>query len=226
MRSTVPTVRDMSARSSRGIFSPPGWPSDRAGPLALGGPEGPVGHAAARPPLSRAPDRRPRSDFGTSAPARAVPRGAHCCLPNDADEIELGREDDGSLVIDLECRPPRPRRSADVEIEVFERWRPIGPDRFERVDYRFEIRHHELRYRRAFHRHDAERILRAFDVATHDHCEATLGHATCARDVDDPAACASDGYRRVYELWLSESLRITTEYSKYTTPWGTPSVVT
>ena len=124
--------------------------------------------------------------------------------PNDADEIELGREDDGSLVIDLECRPPRPRRSADVEIEVFERWRPIGPDRFERVHYRFEIRHHELRYRRAFHRHDAERFLRAFDVATHEHCEATLGYATCAHYFSDPVADARDGFRRVYELWLTD----------------------
>jgi hypothetical protein len=124
--------------------------------------------------------------------------------PNDADEIELGREDDGSLVIDLDCRPPLPRRSADVEIEIFERWRPIEHDRYERVDYKYEIRHHELGYRRAFHRHDAEHFLRAFDVVTHEHCEATLGSATCDHYSGDPVADATDGFRRVYELWLTD----------------------
>ncbi|MHB8398461.1 MAG: hypothetical protein ACYDCI_05940 [Candidatus Limnocylindrales bacterium] len=124
--------------------------------------------------------------------------------PNDADEIELAREDDGSLVIDLECRPPLPPRSADVEIEIFERWRPIEHDRYERVDYKVEIRHHELGYRRAFHRHDAEHFLRAFDVATHEHCEATLGYDTCGHYFGDPVVDARDGFRRVYELWLTD----------------------
>lgn len=124
--------------------------------------------------------------------------------PNDADEIEVGREDDGSLVIDLECRPPLPRRSAEVEIRIFERWRPIEHDRYERVDYRFEIRHHALGYRRAFHRHDAEHFLRAFDVATHEHCEAALGYATCGHYVGEPVVDATDGFRRVYELWLTD----------------------
>lgn len=125
--------------------------------------------------------------------------------PNDVDEIALGEEEDGSLVIDLECRPPLPRRSAEVEIEIFERWRPMGHDRFERVDYKFEIRHHELSYRRAFHRHDAERFLRAFDVATHEHCEATLGYPTCDHYFGEPVVDASDGFRRVYELWLTDA---------------------
>ena len=124
--------------------------------------------------------------------------------PNDADEIELGREDDGSLVIDLECRPPLPRRSAEVEIDVFERWRPIEHDRYERVDFKFEIRHHGLGYRRAFHRHDAEHFLRAFDVATHEHCEVPLGSAACRHYFGDPVVDASDGFRRVYGLWLTD----------------------
>ncbi len=125
--------------------------------------------------------------------------------PNDADEIALGRENDGSLVIDLACRPPLPPRSADVEIALFERWRPSGRDQFERVDYAYEIRHHELGYRRAFHRHDAEHFLRAFDVATHEHCEAVLGYPTCAHYFGEPVVDASDGFRRVYELWLTDA---------------------
>lgn len=125
--------------------------------------------------------------------------------PNDADEIELGREDDGALVIDLECRPPLSRRSADVRMEIFERWRTTRGDRYERVDYSFEIRHGELGYRRAFHRHDVGRFLRAFDVATHEHCEATLGVAACPHYFGEPVGDARDGFMRLYELWLSDA---------------------
>ena len=46
---------------------------------------------------------------------------------NGSEEIELGRENDGALVVDLECRPPLSRRSADVLIEIFERWRALFP---------------------------------------------------------------------------------------------------
>jgi len=124
--------------------------------------------------------------------------------PNDSDEIELGREDDGALVIDLECKPPLARRSADVRMEVFERWRSTGSDRYERVDYTFEIRHHELQYRRAFHRHDVGHFLRAFDVATHEHCEATIGVALCDHYFGEPVVDAEEGFMRLYELWLSD----------------------
>ena len=124
--------------------------------------------------------------------------------PNDSDEIALGREDDEALVIDLECRPPLPPRSADVSIDVFERWRPAGQDLYERVDYRFELRHHELKYRRAFHRHDAEHFLGAYDVATHEHCESTIGVEVCGHFFGAPVADARDGFMRLYELWLRD----------------------
>lgn len=124
--------------------------------------------------------------------------------PNDADDVQLGEEEDGSLVIDLACRPPLDRRSADVEIETFERWRQTSRGRFERAEYAFEIRHHELGYRRAYHRHDTDRFLRAFDVATHEHCEAALGYPTCDHHFGDPVADARDGFRRLYGLWLTD----------------------
>lgn len=123
--------------------------------------------------------------------------------PNDADDVSLGREDD-ALVIDLECRPHLSKRSAGVLIAIFERWRRVGPDRYERVDYRFEIRHDELQYRRAFHRHDAERFLHASDVATHEHCEATLGRPFCEHYFGEPIPDAREGFLRLYELWLSD----------------------
>lgn len=124
--------------------------------------------------------------------------------PNDSDDIVLGREPDGSLVIDLECRPPLAPRARRVHIDLFERWRPFGRDRYERTEYAFEIRHEGLQYRRAFHRHHAEAFLRAFDVACHEHCEATMGAATCGHYFGEPVADARTGFLRLYALWLSD----------------------
>jgi hypothetical protein len=123
--------------------------------------------------------------------------------PNDAAEIALGRESDGSLLIDLDCRPPQVPGPADAQIEIVERWRRTRVDRYERADYKFEIRHRALQYRRAFHRHDAERFLRAHNVATHEHCEVTLGNPVCDHFAGDPVVDAMDGFQRLYALWLT-----------------------
>lgn len=123
--------------------------------------------------------------------------------PNHADVVSIGREKD-ALVIDLECRPPLSRRSTDVLIAIFERWRQTGSDHYERLDYKFEIRHNELQYRRAFHRHDAEHFLRTSDVATHEHCEGTMGYVTCDHYFGEPVGDAQEGFMRLYALWLSD----------------------
>ncbi len=123
--------------------------------------------------------------------------------PNDADDVSIGRKN-FDLLIDLECRPPLPRRSADVLILIFERWRPAGQDRYERVEYNFELRHGQLQYRRAFHRHHTEHFLRTFDVAIHEHCEAMLGHATCDHYFGEPIGDAEEGFIRLYDLWLTD----------------------
>ncbi|MBI3745187.1 MAG: hypothetical protein HY264_01420 [Chloroflexi bacterium] len=125
--------------------------------------------------------------------------------PNNKDEIELGREPDGSLVIDLECQPPARRRSAPVDMDIFERWRSIGQGHYERSDYQFELRHHELDYRRAFHRHDEEHFLAAYDVATHEHCEVTMGNVACGHYGGDPVVDAHDGFARIYDAWLANA---------------------
>jgi hypothetical protein len=125
--------------------------------------------------------------------------------PNEKDEIELGRDPDGSLVIDIECQPPASRRSAAVNIDIFERWRSIGQGQYERSDYKFELRHNQLDYRRAFHRHDAEYFLAAYDMATHEHCEVTLGHVACAHYGGDPVVDAHDGFARIYDAWLTNA---------------------
>lgn len=124
--------------------------------------------------------------------------------PDDGDEITLGREATGDLVIDLETRLPVPPRTADVVLDLFERWSPAGLDRWSRIDYRYELRHHELGYRRAFHRHDTASFVRLYDVATHEHCESTIGLATCEHYYGEPVADAFDGFERLYELWLAD----------------------
>ena len=123
--------------------------------------------------------------------------------PDDRDEITLGKEPDGSLVIDFEGRCPVSRRSKDVVIELFERWRPTGPDEWACVEYQYEIRHHEMRYRRAFHRHDADDFVRTHAVATHEHCEAAMGVEVCRHYYGEPVADAFDGFHRLYDGWLS-----------------------
>jgi hypothetical protein len=57
--------------------------------------------------------------------------------------------------------------------------------------------------RRALHRHDDEYFVRIHDVATHEHCESTMGHIACAHYSGLPVSGAIDGFRRPYNVWLS-----------------------
>lgn len=124
--------------------------------------------------------------------------------PDDRDEITLERELEGNLVIDLAGRLPTPRRSRDVDLELFERWQLTGRDEWACIEYTYELRHHELRYRRAFHRHDEDYFVRMFGVATHEHCEATMGVETCGHYYGRPVANAFDAFRRLYDTWLTD----------------------
>jgi len=124
--------------------------------------------------------------------------------PDDGDDIVLGRESDGSLVVDLGGRLPGPPRSGGVDLELFERWRPTGSDQWACVEYRYELRHHLLGYRRALHRHDEAHFVRGYGVATHEHCESTIGVAACGHYYGLPVADAFDAFRRLYALWLTD----------------------
>jgi hypothetical protein len=124
--------------------------------------------------------------------------------PGDADEVALGREPDGSLVLDLEGRLPTERRSRDVELVLFERWQLISHDQWACVEYAYELRHHEVGYRRALHRHDEQYFVRMYGVATHEHCESTMGVEVCRHYNGQPVADAFDGFRRLYETWLTD----------------------
>jgi hypothetical protein len=123
--------------------------------------------------------------------------------PNAGEEVGLGREADKSLVIDLETRLPVARRAPDVELDLFERWTPARGDTFERTAYRYELRHRELGYRRSYHRHDVDHFVRSFDVATHEHCEASIGVSICSHYHGPPVVDAFDAFNRLYDLWLT-----------------------
>jgi hypothetical protein len=119
------------------------------------------------------------------------------------DALVLGRERGGAFVIDLEGRLPTAPGTPPAELEVFERWRSIPGYGLARVESKYELRHLELDYRRAFHHHDEPHFLRQFNVATHEHCEATMGVEVCAHYFGYPARDAFDAVTRLYDVWLS-----------------------
>lgn len=122
--------------------------------------------------------------------------------PNDAEEIALGTEPDGALVIDLEARFPSSRHSRDADLQLFERWRRFDRSGLVCVDYMYELRQGELDYRRALHRHDEEWFVRRFGVATHEHCEAPMGTTKCDHFAGPPVRDAFDAFTRLCDLWL------------------------
>ena len=111
---------------------------------------------------------------------------------------------EGIFIVDLEGRLPVSRRSRDVELDLFERWQLISLDQWACVEYAYELRHHEIGYRRALHRHDEAYFVRMYGVATHEHCEATMGVEVCHHYYGQPVADAFDGFRRLYEIWLTD----------------------
>lgn len=130
--------------------------------------------------------------------------GATVLPPGDADDVAWA-QDGEDLVLDLATRLPAHRRSRDVDLVLQERWSPGTRDQWVLVEYGYELRHHELDYRRALHRHDVEHFVRTHDVATHEHCEAAMGHAVCGHYSGEPVSGAIDGFRRLYNVWLSNT---------------------
>jgi hypothetical protein len=133
--------------------------------------------------------------------------GATVLPPGDADDVAWEQDGD-DLVLDLATRLPAHRRSRDVDLVLQERWSPRtrdARDAWVLVEYGYELHHHELDYRRALHRHDVEYFVRTYDVATHEHCEATMGHVVCGHYSGQPVSGAIDGFRRLYNVWLSNT---------------------
>lgn len=123
--------------------------------------------------------------------------------PDDGADISLGHEPDGSFVVDLGARLPGTRRSKDVDLTIFERWRRVGLDEWVLDEYGYELRDHEIDFRRALHRHDVDAFVRSYGHATHEHCEPTIGVVDCHHYAGLPVADAFDGFERLYGVWLS-----------------------
>ena len=86
-----------------------------------------------------------------------------------------------------------------ARITIGERWAPAGRE-FERTGYAYDLVDYPRDRRRAFHRHDADRFLVAYDVAVHEHCEERLGQPTCDQYFGNPVV---DGYRGIDLLMLA-----------------------
>lgn len=125
--------------------------------------------------------------------------------PNDQDDVSWTKDREGNLVMDIAARLPSIARSRDVDLVLQEKWRPAGADAWERFAYGHELRHHELDYRRALHRHDDDWFVRQYDVVTHEHCETTMGRVECAHYFGEPVASALDAFERLYGLWLTNA---------------------
>jgi hypothetical protein len=123
--------------------------------------------------------------------------------PDDRDEISLSLEADGSFVIHLAGRLPVARRSKHVDLSIVERWRPAGTSEFVLDEYGYELRDHELGYRRALHRHDVDAFVGSYGHAVHEHCKPTIGVVDCDHYAGDPVQDAFDAFERLYGLWLA-----------------------
>lgn len=122
--------------------------------------------------------------------------------PYDAPDVALEQDGD-DVVYEIGARLPADRRSRDVDLILSERWAPQGTDVYALSEYGYELRDNELDYRRALHRHNLDYFLRTYDVATHEHCEATMGHQVCCHYAGPPLSGAIDGFLRLYAVWLA-----------------------
>lgn len=123
--------------------------------------------------------------------------------PTDGGD-EIAWERDGpELVMSLAVHPPLDPRSHPARLLLHERWREAGRDRWEYVEYGYEMRHYELDYRRALHRHHVDHSVRTYGVATHERCEVPMGHASYDHYAGVPVLGSLDGFDRLYGLWLT-----------------------
>lgn len=136
----------------------------------------------------------------------AMERLAVIVVSGDGDEEIAWNRDGDELAMDLLGHLPAGRRERPAELMLQERWRQAGSDRWRQAEYGYELIHRRLGYRRALHYHSEEAFVRAFGVATHEHCEASLGSAAeCDHYAGEPIRGAVDGFERLYNAWLENT---------------------
>lgn len=87
-------------------------------------------------------------------------------------------------------------------VRVYEVWRPVDGNRFERSDYEYELLDRVRGFRRAFHLHDRQAFVRRFDVVVHEHCESPIGAATCDHYAGFPVRDAFAGLELLIDAWV------------------------
>lgn len=130
--------------------------------------------------------------------------GATVLPPHDRPDVAL-EQDGADLVFELGTRLAVTRRSPDADLSLSERWTPQGSDVYVLGEYGYELRDHQLDYRRALHRHNVDYFLRNHDVTTHEHCEAMMGHEVCGHYAAGPVSGAIDGFFQLYAVWLARA---------------------
>ena len=141
-------------------------------------------------------------DYLANIIMRAERFGGTVLPPHDAETVAWERHGD-ELHMALAVHPPVGSGSRPVVIELRERWHAIGGGRWELAEYGYELRDYELDYRRTLHRHDVDHFVRTYGVATHEHCEASMGNPACGHYAASPCRGALDGFDRLYDVWLT-----------------------
>lgn len=114
-------------------------------------------------------------------------------------EPELVEGSSGGLSFDIWASLPDAGVPDRALVSVNERWSPCGAE-FERTAYEYDLVDHPRGRRRAYHLHDPEHFLAAFDVVVHEHCEDLLAKPLCDHYYGEPVL---DGYRGIELLMLA-----------------------
>lgn len=120
-------------------------------------------------------------------------------------EPSLAQADDGALSFDIGASLPDAGLPQPAVLSISERWAVVGAE-YERVEYGYDLVDHPGHRRRAYHRHDEQHFLAAYEVAVHEHCEEVLGAPTCDHYAGEPVL---DGYRGIDLLvraWTDDAL--------------------
>ena len=124
--------------------------------------------------------------------------------PAAGEPVEILEADDGTLSFELIGSLPDGRSPALATLQVRERFRPIGDDRFERDGYEYELVDQERDFRRAFHLHDAPWFERRYLVVVHEHCERPIGSVECAHYQGSPRRDGFAGVVALIDAWTDE----------------------
>lgn len=122
-------------------------------------------------------------------------------LPEGTGELEILEDPAGDLSYELLGDLPGGANRSRSELIVRERFARVGPDRYARAGYAYEILDRERDYRRAFHLHDPGWFQQEFLVVVHEHCERPIGHVPCRHYEGSPIKDAFAGVEVLMGTW-------------------------